>query len=385
MVTIKKLALAAALAPILLAGATHAAEPGFYLGGSYGQTTIDKDAKDLGLDGSSIPALQDFEVDNTDDGWKAFLGYQFLPWLGLEAGYVEFGSASKTRSVSNADGSGLRVNADADFTAWEGFLVGTVPIGPVDLFAKVGGANLQIDGNANVTTTPSTGAPTSERTSGNENEAQLAYGVGAAYNFGKGHWGLRVEAEGYDDNEVDDFYFISAGIVYRFFSDPAPVVAAAAPVVEAPPAACADADNDGVCDSDDQCPNTPAGASVDELGCDCAASMQLQFEFDSAILTAGDVDQLDKLATVMANPKVSSIGGSIEGHTDSVGSEAYNMGLSQRRAESVATHLQSRGVELGNAWTVTGFGESQPIASNDTAEGRALNRRVVVTRTECGK
>jgi outer membrane protein OmpA-like peptidoglycan-associated protein len=61
------------------------------------------------------------------------------------------------------------------------------------------------------------------------------------------------------------------------------------------------------------------------------------------------------------------------------------MGLSQRRAESVASHLQSRGVELGNAWTVTGFGESQPIASNDTAEGRAQNRRVVVTRTDCGK
>ena len=87
---------------------------------------------------------------------------------------------------------------------------------------------------------------------------------------------------------------------------------------------------------------------------------------------------------VLANPKVASIGGSIVGHTDSVGSEAYNMGLSQRRAESVANHLRSQGVDV-SAWTVTGMGESQPIASNDTAEGRAQNRRVDVTRTECGK
>jgi outer membrane protein OmpA-like peptidoglycan-associated protein len=102
-------------------------------------------------------------------------------------------------------------------------------------------------------------------------------------------------------------------------------------------------------------------------------------------LTAGDVEQLDKLATVMSNPKVASIGGSIVGHTDSVGSEAFNMGLSQRRAESVAGHLRSQGVDLGSAWTVTGMGESQPIATNDTAEGRAMNRRVEVTRSECGK
>ena len=380
MIMVRKLALAAALAPMLLAGATHAAEPGFYLGASGGQTTVDKDAKDLGLDTSSITALQNFEIDDSDTGWKAYLGYQFLPWLGIEGGYVDLGSASKTRTVTNASGTDFRANGNADFTGWEGFLVGTIPIGPVDLFAKVGGANLKVDGNVNVTNLDTS---ESNRTSGNDNDAQLAYGVGAAYNFGKGHWGLRVEAEGYDDNEVDDLYFISAGIVYRFFEDPAPVVAAA-PVVEAPPAACADGDNDGVCDSDDQCPNTPAGKTVDEFGCDCSFAMQLNFEFDSAELTAGDVAQLDKISTVLANPKVASIGGSVVGHTDSVGSEAYNMGLSQRRAESVANHLRSQGVDVG-AWTVTGMGESQPIASNDTAEGRAQNRRVDVTRTECGK
>ncbi len=73
----------------------------------------------------------------------------------------------------------------------------------------------------------------------------------------------------------------------------------------------------------------------------------------------------------------------IEGHTDSVGSEAYNMGLSKRRAESVASYLASQGVNLGNRFATEAFGESKPIASNDTEAGRAENRRVVIRRTDC--
>jgi outer membrane protein OmpA-like peptidoglycan-associated protein len=97
------------------------------------------------------------------------------------------------------------------------------------------------------------------------------------------------------------------------------------------------------------------------------------------------MEQLDKLASILANPKVSSIEGAIEGHTDSIGSESYNLGLSQRRAQAVADYLQSQGVNLNGRFTVQGFGKADPIASNDTAEGRAQNRRVVVRRTDCGK
>jgi OOP family OmpA-OmpF porin len=213
-----------------------------------------------------------------------------------------------------------------------------------------------------------------------DNDTQLAYGVGAAYNFGDGHWGLRVEAEGYDDNEVDDFYFVSAGITYRFFTKAAPV--AAAPVAAAPEA-CPDGDKDGVCDAVDQCPDTKPGTRVGSIGCDCDFTLSLQFAFDSAKLTATDIAQLDKLVPVLSDPNAGFIGGVIEGHTDSVGTEEYNMGLSKRRAESVASYLQSQGVNLGNRFATEAFGESKPIASNDTAEGRAENRRVVIRRTDC--
>lgn len=65
----------------------------------------------------------------------------------------------------------------------------------------------------------------------------------------------------------------------------------------------------------------------------------------------------------------------VEGHTDSVGSDAYNEGLSQRRADSVLKYLVRKGVPAGRL-TARGFGKSNPVASNDTADGRAMNRRV---------
>jgi OOP family OmpA-OmpF porin len=77
---------------------------------------------------------------------------------------------------------------------------------------------------------------------------------------------------------------------------------------------------------------------------------------------------------LLARPGVKVV---VEGHTDSTGSDAYNQGLSQRRADSVLNYLVRKGVPAGRL-TARGFGESNPVASNDTAEGRALNRRVAL-------
>jgi OOP family OmpA-OmpF porin len=72
---------------------------------------------------------------------------------------------------------------------------------------------------------------------------------------------------------------------------------------------------------------------------------------------------------------------SIEGHTDSTGPDAYNQGLSERRAASVRQYLIDKGLD-GSRLTATGFGESQPVGSNETREGRALNRRVDLRMVE---
>jgi len=84
---------------------------------------------------------------------------------------------------------------------------------------------------------------------------------------------------------------------------------------------------------------------------------------------------LDQVAQVLSQYNETYI--DVYGHTDSTGSEAYNQQLSERRANSVAAYLESRGVQSARIGT-RGFGETQPIAPNDTEEGRAANRRVEI-------
>ncbi len=97
------------------------------------------------------------------------------------------------------------------------------------------------------------------------------------------------------------------------------------------------------------------------------------FEFDKAELKPESYPELDRVVELMK--KYPNIKVEIAGHTDSIGSEAYNLRLSQRRAEAVVRYLVSKGISPDRL-IAKGYGESQPIAPNDTEEGRALNRRV---------
>lgn len=137
-----------------------------------------------------------------------------------------------------------------------------------------------------------------------------------------------------------------------------------------------DSDGDGVADYKDQCPGTPAGVKVNQLGCPKREPIVLKgvnFAFNSAELTPPSLTILDGVAEILTkHPDVKVI---IAGHTDSIGTAQYNKKLSQRRTESVRNYLISRGVNAANL-TAVGFGEEKPIASNDTDEGRANNRRV---------
>lgn len=97
------------------------------------------------------------------------------------------------------------------------------------------------------------------------------------------------------------------------------------------------------------------------------------FAFDSFALTGGAVENLDKLVVILKNYPDTDI--EIHGHTDSKGSESYNMTLSVRRAGVVTDYLISQNIDQARLKTI-GFGEAQPKYSNDTDEGRAQNRRV---------
>lgn len=143
-----------------------------------------------------------------------------------------------------------------------------------------------------------------------------------------------------------------------------------------------DSDGDGVVDRLDECPGTPAGTPVDSKGCELEGDYVLEgvnFESNSDRLLAGAADVLDDVvATLKRYPDIRF---EVAGHTDSDGTAEYNQGLSARRAQTVHDYLAANGIAV-NRMTVRGYGESQPIADNTTATGKARNRRVALNIIE---
>lgn len=182
-----------------------------------------------------------------------------------------------------------------------------------------------------------------------------------------------------------NFLDYMAGIGFQFAwgaaraAEPAPQAAPPPPPPPPPPAAPKDSDGDGVPDTVDQCPDTPRGTAVDAVGCPRKGSVTLKgvnFEFNSAKLTAESRPILDGVASdLKKHPRLKV---ELEGHTDSVGADAYNLRLSQQRADSVREYLISQGVPATQL-TAKGHGETRPVASNSTEAGRAENRRVAMS------
>ena len=142
-----------------------------------------------------------------------------------------------------------------------------------------------------------------------------------------------------------------------------------------------DTDGDGVYDHLDKCPDTPRDLKVDSDGCpmmleeQVSVKLDIQFESNKADIRPQYHRQLKEVADFLTTYATTSA--VIEGHTDNVGEADYNKDLSQRRAESVRDYLINNFGIDPNRLTARGYGEQRPVASNDTAQGRAQNRRVV--------
>ena len=142
-----------------------------------------------------------------------------------------------------------------------------------------------------------------------------------------------------------------------------------------------DTDRDGVYDYQDQCPNTARNLKVDKVGCPIQLTnveeitLAVKFDTNKAIVKPEYVNEIRRVATFMNQYENTQV--VVVGHTDSRGSASYNQALSQRRAAAVAAVLiREHGISASRVAS-RGAGESSPIASNDTKEGRAQNRRVV--------
>jgi len=134
-----------------------------------------------------------------------------------------------------------------------------------------------------------------------------------------------------------------------------------------------DLDRDGVEDRIDQCPSTPCNFSVDNYGCPVKTTLKVNFETGSAKITKESRPKVERFAQFLLNNRGSRV--RIIGYTDSFGSLEKNLALSKERAYAVVRMLLKRGVSSARLFA-DGAGESMPIASNDTAGGRAKNRRI---------
>ncbi len=144
-----------------------------------------------------------------------------------------------------------------------------------------------------------------------------------------------------------------------------------------------DKDGDQVAEYLDKCPRTVEGAKVDEKGCEIEKPLarleDVLFESGRAALRPGAKETLTELVSILENHP--DIRVRLEGYTDNVGNESANEMLSQKRAESIKDYLVSEGIDGSRIKTI-GMGESNPIATNETGQGRAQNRRVDIMRAK---
>ncbi|PSW30365.1 hypothetical protein C9J19_03740 [Photobacterium phosphoreum] len=264
-------------------------------------------------------STNNIDLENKNLSGGVFAGYQITPWFAAEVGYTNLGSATDK-------------NSEGKFTAQGADLVGKYSYAindKIDVFAKLG--VFYYDWNAKNGAT------------GSDNGFASTAGVGAEY-YINNNVSTRVEYQYYKDVGGADIQFAGVSLAYHWGA-PAPVVAPEVVYVD-----------------------QVSVATIEEL------KLTVPFAFDSTQITAGDASKLAPFEERLNAYPDATI--TVVGHTDSTGPEAYNQKLSQERAEAVASALRTH-LNVGADRVLSeGRGELDPIASNDTAEGRSENRRV---------
>ncbi len=296
---------------------------------------------------------------NNPGVWGLGGEYQFTEHWGAELDY--------TRAFSDMKASSPRKSVDYDRISLDGiyYFDGLGEKKAVMPYLKLGVGHDHYDYNSSDI---------------NDQNTDIDAGAGLRFNVAE-RLSLRTELKAiheFDDSQTHGLVTLGIGYAFGGASKPA---AAPAPAVVAPPPAPLDSDGDGVTDDKDKCPNTPRGLEVDANGCEYHLTkteeirIDIKFATNKSDITEAYVGEVERVAKFMH--KFASVKAEIAGHTDSVGADAYNQKLSQRRADAVKAMLVSRfGIDASRL-TAVGYGESKPIASNNTAEGRAQNRRVV--------
>ncbi|QXV67486.1 OmpA family protein [Mucilaginibacter achroorhodeus] len=381
---------------------------------------------------------QDFRTPQSEIGYGGYIAKQFLPAFGLQADFLR-GQVSGTNSQAAgliSEGSSFNTKLD-----WSAALKANFTLANINWFNRKGAIQPYLSAGAGymgykTTVTNNTPGAATVSTNGTNKEWFVPVGLGFKFNVASGvniDLGYQVnfvQADNFDGVNAgttnDRFSYAHIGLEFALGSSKKPQLSAYNPVnsmrteylwkaqqlqaqVDAEKAKNAelqrgleetnanvakltvDSDGDGVIDLNDKCPNTPSGTKVDGSGCPLAkpvvvvteedrrvvrdAIANLEFDLGKATIRDKSFPSLDRVARLLVDKNFSL---KLAGHTDNTGSKDLNMRLSKDRAEAVKTYLVEKGANPSRI-EATGYGQTQPIASNKTAAGRQQNRRVEFT------
>ena len=329
--------------------ASGAEESGWYLGvgGGSSRATIAQESIIADLLSSGYETTR-FITDNVDFGYKLYAGYKFNRHISLEGGYFDLGKFNYTATTMP---SGTKFG-ELDFDGWNVDLIGMIPFTErTSLYARIGAhrSTASVDfigtGAVNVLT------PYYQKTT-----TDYKFGVGYQHNLTKSIT-VRIDAERYrmDDavGQKGDIELYSLNVIYRFggrsaTAPPPSPARTPAPAVAAP---------------------VPPVVTAEYCG-----DLVILFEIASDDIQRIDHEHVLVLATFLNKYPDTQV--QIEGHTDNVGTELDNLQLSQQRAQSAVDYLVREHGIARDRLNAIGYGETRPVANNDTEAGKQANRRI---------
>ena len=363
---------------VLISTSAMADDSGWYVGGNVGKsmTKIDDAQTTSSLLGAGFTTVSIVDK-NRDTGYKLFGGYQFNKNFSLEGGYFnlgKFGFVSTTAMPSAGTLSGnIRLqglNLDA---------VGILPITEkFSVFGRLGINYAEAQDSFSKTGL----APVPTNLNPSKREVNPKAGIGVQYDFTKS-LGMRVEAERYRINDAignrGDINLVSLGLVYNFGvkqpapeiapkaaeSEPAPKAAvsepvvadiAPAPIVVTPP------------------PPPPPRKAPAKVVFASDSTVDSLFDFNKSEVKPSGKQAIDKFIADLSGASYDVI--TVTGHTDRIGSEAYNMKLSERRAEAVKVYMvESTGIPSDKI-TAKGMGKSEPVTKPGECNGNKSKKLI---------
>ncbi len=350
--------------------------PGPYVGISGGQTqaTIDNKNISAGLAGQGF-STSGISNSDKDSGYKVFGGYQFGRYFAVEGGYFDLGKFGYTATTIPAG----TMNGAIKLRGLNLDLVGILPISDrFSLSARIG------TNYAEATDTFSgTGAVNVPTTGTNKSEANLKLGLGAQWDFTPS-WSVRAELERYRINDAigsrGDINMASIGLVYRF-GKPAPVQMAAAPaptyVAPPPPPPPPPPPTPApVYVAPPPPPPPPSPVVMAPVPRKVSFAADSLFDFDKSDVKSTGADAINKFARDLNGVSYDMI--VVTGHSDRIGSNAYNQKLSERRANAVRNYLVDKSGIPASKVSAQGVGETAPVTKTEDCKGIAKTQALIL-------